>query len=209
MSNEKRALREVIFSHLCELLGSRAEEVAVRSAQLILSNHGKKGLDMLCEFDATLGGYGIFMEQETREMLPGVYRPLSYFAMPLYSPYLAGETRDMVESCGAYLEFLLKRVVRMLPWERIQDGFDRLPLGALVKKLHKHLPLETYKHLRWFSQDIHNQAKHNYHQPNSLDINKHLFDLDEVLACYFIVRKLGHEIEKHSGKSPDIFLERV
>jgi hypothetical protein len=209
MSNEKRALREEIFSHLRELLGPQAEKVAVQSAQLRMNDKREEGLALLCKFDAAIGGYGIYMEQEIREMLPGVYRPLSYFAMPLYSPYLSGETRDMVESCGAYLEFLLKRVVTMLPWERIQAEMDRLPLGSLVRKLRKNLPIEIYNHLLWFSLDIHNHAKHNYHQPDSHDIKKHLFELDEVFACYFIVRKLGYQIEKLSGKAQDVFLNTL
>ncbi len=205
MSTDQRALREVIFSYLNDLLGSQAAEIAMKAAQLRMEGNNKDCLEMLCEFDATIGGYGIFMENKTRRMLPGVYRPLSYFAMPLYSPYLSGETRDMVESCGAYLEFLLKRIVKLSPLEKIQDGLDRLPLGSLTIKLHNRLPKEIYDHLRWFSQNIHNHAKHNYHQPNSSNMNKHLFELDEVFACYFIARKLGYEIEKLSGKSQDIF----
>jgi len=150
------------------------------------------GLAILRNYDKTLGGTGIYQIRDKK--LLGVYRALSYVWIPLQGDNPENFTRSMIHSACCYLEELLKKIVRISPWEQIKA--DSLPLGTLVNRARKHLPLSIYDELDWLARDVYNFAKHHYNlEDDDLPEPDHYFGLDEAIAVYLIVRKLGLELE--------------
>ena len=66
------------------------------------------------------------------------------------------------------------------------------------------------KEMNWLNGKVYVFAKHHY---NLEDIDQeekepeHYFELDEAIAIYFIVRKLGRKLEELSGRPNETFLE--
>lgn len=155
------------------------------------SGRNAEALKILLDFDQQLGGYGIYMK--INEKLPGIYRALSYVGFYLVMPNPENFTRGMIHSACVYLEELLKKIVRIMPWEEIKA--DSLPLGTLVKKAQKRLKTSTYEQLSWLAGNVYNHAKHHANLENEGEPD-HYFSLAEAVAIYFIVRKLGLELEE-------------
>ena len=116
--------------------------------------------------------------------------------MPLQKTDAEDYTRSMIHAACAYLEELLKKLVHTWPWENIKSDF--LPLGALVKRARKHLSPPLAQDLAWLSDRVYNFAKHHFSLENDDEKDQeHYFSLEEAIAVYLIVRKLGLELEKH------------
>jgi hypothetical protein len=202
MSNRgQRASREAILSHLDNLLGLEAVQIAIKSAALSRAGKSNAALEYIYTYDASLGGIGIYKINDKRPL--GVYRPLSYVAMPLRQSGAENYSRFIIQSACGYLEELLKYVVRSWPHEIIKS--EGLPLGALVKRAYKHMPSDLADELVWLSSEVYNFAKHEYNLANEFDEQEpeHYFQLDEAIAVYLIVRKLGLQLEQLIGKTPE------
>jgi hypothetical protein len=85
---------------------------------------------------------------------------------------------------------------------------DRLPLGSLVHKARKHLPVQLFRELDWFTRNIHNFAKHEYTFEGEVEEQpRHYFEVDEAIAAYLLARKLGVELEAISGMTPEQLIQ--
>lgn len=197
MVTKQRASHDEIMQHLSALLGFPAAQVACQSAKMILAGNQKAGFKVLTDFDAALGGVGVYVIKDNRAL--GVYRAIFYVYLPLHREHPEDHTRTMIHSACSYLEELLKKMVRVWPWELIKE--DTLPLGTLANRIQKKIPVLLADDLLWLSRSVYNFAKHHFNfeeedQPES----GHYIELDETLAVYLIVRKLGLDLEKHFGK---------
>lgn len=193
----ERAPQAEIFAVLERLLGAEAVQVSEQVEKLVADGQNETALARLKEYDATLGGIGIYTITDKKPS--GIYRAFSYVENPLRSPGVENQTRQMVHASCAYLEELLKKIVRTWPWEKAIDG--KLPLGTLVRRIVKRLPKTLYEDLNWLSQKICNPAKHHFNMEDDQQEPEHFFTVGEAIAVYLIVRKLGLEVEKLSGKS--------
>lgn len=191
MSNNTRATTAEIVLHLEEIIGLRGEDIIDEFIHLRDAGYKEDALKVLLNFDQQLGGYGFYLKID--EKLPGIYRALSYVGFPLLTPNPENFTRGMIHSACVYLEELLKKIVRIMPWEEIKA--DSLPLGTLVKKAQKRLKTSTYEQLSWLAGNVYNFAKHHANLENEGEPD-HYFSLAEAVAIYFIVRKLGLELEE-------------
>ena len=186
-----------IFAVLGRLLGAEAVQVSEQVEKLVADDQNETALARLKEYDATLGGIGIYTITDKKPS--GIYRAFFYVEYPLRFPGTENFTRQMVHASCGYLEELLKKMVRTWPWERVFP--DKLPLGTLVRRIVKRLPKTLYEDLDWLSQKIYNQAKHHFNMEEDQQEPEFYFSVGEAVAIYLIVRKLGMEIEKLSGKS--------
>jgi len=199
----ERADQDEIFSHLSDLLGPEAVQIAEQVESLILTNQNRAALIMLREYDTTLGGIGIYTIVDKKP--PGIYRSLFYVDLSLRSSDAENLTRYTVHAACAYLEELLKKIVHTWPWEHIR--VDGLPLGALVNRINKKLPAPLAQNLAWLSKNVYNFAKHHFNMETE-DVEEepeNYFSISEAVAVYLIVRKLGLELEALSGKSTEYF----
>ena len=167
-----------------------------------------QALEMLQNYDRELGGIGLHSFLDKRML--GVYRPLYYVFLPLRFSSLPQEHgRQIIVSACAYLEELLKRMVRRGIW-RLTLSVRRLPLGRLVnefRKRVKNFPEDLLNELDWLAQRVYNFAKHEFNFEDWPAPPEHYFELDEAIAIYLIVRKLGLELEALSGKSPEALMQ--
>ena len=195
MTIQQRASRDEILDHLRQRLGRDAVAIVTQVTHLYQNGRGAEGLQMLLTYDADLGGIGIYCASPNTK-LPGVHRALAYVGMCLRDPTNAVNfTRYVVSSSGAYLEELLKKMVRQGFFEKLTS--DRLPLGALVRKARKTLPPALYQDLDWLAQKVHNYAKHGYNFEDAEGGEpEHAFGLDEALAAYLLARYLGLQLER-------------
>jgi hypothetical protein len=197
LQESSRASRKEIFLHLETLLGSEACEVSQNAADLFLARKKQEGISVLSGYDAKLGGIGIYQIKD--EKLPGIYRALTYVLMDLEIERPEDHTRSMVYAACVYLEELLKKLVRLWPWEAIKS--DSLPLGTLVNRIQKRLPAPLFNELTWLSYGVYNFAKHHYNLEDDEEPEpEHYFGIDEAIAIYLIVRKLGLELEGLFGR---------
>jgi hypothetical protein len=195
----ERASKSEIFSNLHRLLGEESVEVSEQVESLIVEDKKDAALALLKEYDAKLGGIGIYTIKDRKPS--GIYRAMFYIEHPFHFHQVENYTRPIVSVSCSYLEELLKKMVRTWPWERIKG--DRLPLGTLVKRIEKRLPVPLAQDLNWLSQKVYNFAKHHYNFENDEEEPEHYFSISEAVAVYLIVRKLGLELESFSGKSAE------
>lgn len=172
-------------------MSSQAVTIIQEFIHLYDADRKEDALKLLLAYDEQLGGYGIYLKID--EKLSGIYRALSYVGFPLLTPNSEKFTRFMIHSACTYLEELLKKIVRIMPWEEIKA--DTLPLGTLVKRARKRLKPSTYEQLSWLAGNVYNFAKHHANLENEGEPD-HYFTLAEAIAIYFIVRKLGLELEE-------------
>ncbi|RLD06802.1 MAG: hypothetical protein DRI56_07530 [Chloroflexota bacterium] len=195
-----RAPRTKIFDHLNNLLGVEGVQIAKQVAQHAIDGEREESLKLLQAYDAKLGGVSLHWFEEKRQL--GVYRSLFYVLLPLkYSNAPQHDSRRIIYSSGVYLEELIKRMVRLNIFDKLRDTNNKLPLGVLVRKVKKYVPVDIANELEWLSQRVHNYAKHAYNFELEPDPPEHYFDLDEAIAVYLIARKLGLELESISGKT--------
>jgi len=199
MNSERRASRVEIFTHLRRLLGEEAVSLAQEVAILATSGNTSQALEILRSYDRELGGIA---SEFTEEKGPGVYRPICYVYYLCFSPTPHHFGRQIIISACAYLEELLKRMVTV-GILGLGIPVRRFPLGKLVKKLRQRLagkiPKYLLDELDWLAQGVYNFAKHQYNFDDWEEPPEHYFGLDEAIAVYLIVRKLGLELESLSG----------
>jgi hypothetical protein len=207
MSEEKRANREEIFSHLRELLGDDAVNVSIRVHKLALEKDYETSLAELKEYDATLGGIGVYKSEGKK--MTGIYRAFFYVELPFIAKYPKEDSRDIIEAACGYLEALIKRVRRLSFVETLKDSYkEGLPLGSLLYKVKDILPLHVFDKMIWLNKKVYVFAKHNYDfGDDENEAPEHYFELDEAVAVYFIARVLGKEIEKIGKKTHDELLQ--
>jgi len=197
-SYSTRASEEEIFARLVQIVEPGAKDIVLRASQIIEKQNSKAML-ILYEYDASLGGMGIYQFTEKRHL--GAYRSLFYVKLSLASPYVKELTRYAVHSACAYIEALLKKVVHTWPWEEI--GPENYPLGTLIHRYKRHLPPELLDNLLWLTKSVYNFAKHYNNFENDENDPENYFSIKEAIAVYFICRKLGLELEKLMGKSQE------
>ena len=208
MSNRgQRASREDIFTHLHRFLGQGAVQAAQQVAALANSTQNEQALEALQTYDQELGGVGLHWFQDKR--LLGVYRPLFYVLLPIKTSSAPQEySRQIVYHACAYLEELIKRMIRLNLFERILDGTaSRLPLGTLVRKLRYKIPDALYNDLDWLAQNVYNFAKHKFNFEEEITQPEYYFSLDEAIAVYLIARKLGLDLERFVNQTPEQLME--
>jgi hypothetical protein len=197
----QRAPRSEIFEHLKSLVGLEAVQTAIQVADLSRAGKVDAAMMNLKTYDATLGGIGMHSIIDKQPL--GVYLALFYFYKSLLQSNPEDLSRYMIQSACGYLEELLKYKVRLWPWE--ENKVDGLPLGALIKKASKHLPIDLVDEIAWLSRKVYNFAKHEYNLDDEFgdEQPEHYFLLEEAIAVYLIVRNLGLRLEKVIGKSPE------
>ena len=136
MTDEKRASYEEIFLHLHDLLGDNAVNAAEEVAKQYIDGDKEKALNTLKEFDATIGGVGLYRSKGKK--LPGIYRALSYNEIPMVQGIAHEDGRFMIDASCGYLEELIKKLVVVWPWERIADR--GITLGGLMNRIKHRLP---------------------------------------------------------------------
>ena len=207
MSEEKRATREEIFSHLRELLGDDAINVSIRVHRRALEKNYEASLAELKEYDATLGGIGVYKSDGKK--MTGIYRAFFYVELPFIAKNPEEDSRDIIEAACGYLEALIKRVRRLSFVEKVKDSYkEGLPLGSLLYKVKDILPLDVFDKMIWLNKKVYVFAKHNYDfGDDENDAPEHYFELDEAVAVYLIARVLGKEIEKIGKKTHNELLQ--
>ena len=206
MIEEMRATREEIFSHVKTWAGEEAILISKYVAEEFINGDKKIALEKMKKFDSTLGGIGIYRSGEMK--LPGIYRALSYNEIPMLHGYAHENGRGMIHCSFGYIEGLIQKLVFLWPWEKFKA--EGLPLGALIKKIEKHLPIELAQELSWLNKHVYVYAKHNFDLQKELEARRsieHYFELDEAVAIYYLVRVLGTRLEALSGKPIELFLE--
>jgi hypothetical protein len=203
----KRAPHDEITSHLKKLLGDEAVQISQSVTDIATSGDYVGALAKLKAYDATLGGTGIFKSIGLGVKLPGIYRALSYVEFP-FLPWknAVDGTRGMVSAACVYLEELIKRLVRLWPWDVFRGvESEKLALGQLVTRLGKNIPADLREELAWLNSGVYVFAKHQYDLGDDEDAPEHYFELDEAVAVYLIARKLGLELEEVSKKPEKVF----
>lgn len=211
MCPDQRATRDEIFAHLSRLLGEESVSIVREVAALLLTGEKDaqtQALETLQNYDRELGGIGLHSFVDKRVL--GVYRPLYYVFLPLRSSFPQEYSRQIIFSACAYLEELLKRMVRKGLWRLdISISLRRFPLGKLVKALRervKSTPLYLLDELDWLAQSVYNFAKHEFNFEDWEEPPEHYFELDEAIAVYLIVRKLGLGLESLIGNPTDTLM---
>jgi len=201
MTDEERAARDEIFSHLSKLTGNEAIDVSKEVYELCLAKNYQLALEKLKKYDKTLGGIGIYKSEGKK--LPGIYRAFAYVELPFRSENAEEDSRDIIEAACGYLEALIKRISRLSFIEKIRESYkEGLPLGNLLYKVKEMLPLEIFNDMIWLNKKVYVFAKHKYDFGDDEDnIPEHYFELDEAVAVYLIARVLGREIEKIGKKN--------
>ncbi|MBN1872894.1 MAG: hypothetical protein JXA33_01585 [Anaerolineae bacterium] len=196
-----RATQDEIFAHARALLGDRAIKVVQETDCLAIAGQRDSALALLKSYDRTLGGVGLHWFEEKRVL--GVYRAFFYVLLPLRSSTEPQHhSREMIHAACVYLEELIKRMVRLNLFEKLKDAsVERLPLGTLVRKVRKKIPICLGDELEWLAQGVYNFAKHKFNFEEDDEQPEHYFGLDEAIAVYLIARKLGLELEASSGKT--------
>jgi hypothetical protein len=193
----KRASHEEIFFHLDHLLGIEAIKVVNKSFNYFSAGKKHEGFNELLKFDKDLGGIGI--HSITNKKPEGIFRAFFYVWLPLNRENPVEDTRGMIHAACVYLEELLKKIVRTWPWENVRC--DSLPLGTLVFRVRNRIPTNLFSELMWLSKDIYNFAKHHFNfDEDEEESPEHYFELDEAIAIYLIVRRLGLDLENYFGK---------
>jgi hypothetical protein len=205
----ERAPRDEIFNHLRNLMGDGAEKVSQEVARTAILGDYEGALVKLKAYDATLGGMGMY--KSTGVKMLGIYRAFAYVEFP-FIPWknAVSGTRGVIHASCAYLEELIKKMVWFWPWEIFKNyGPYGMPLGKLVNKLKGHIPEGLYQELAWLNTNVYVFAKHHYNlgEKDEEEVPEHYFELDEAVAVYFIVRKLGMELEGLSKKQAQVFVE--
>jgi hypothetical protein len=199
MSKLPRASRTEILDHLTALLSDRAAIVTSQVSERLVRGETQEAMRRLKEFDQSIGGIGIYYSKPD-EKLPGVYRALTYVELPLQKSNPADAARGMIVAAGGYLEDLIARSLGPEFCMQMIINFKRAPLGAMVDLIRIFIPVPLFSELKWFSGQVYNYAKHDFDAENRSDpVGDHYFGLDEGIAIYFIVRKLGEELIKISG----------
>lgn len=202
MRPNQRATRDEIFAHLSRLLGEKSVSIVREVAVLLVTGEKDaqtQALEKLQNYDRELGGIGLHSFVDKR--MSGVYRPLYYVFLPLCSSTPQEYSRQIIFFACAYLEELLKRMVRKGLW-RLDISVRRFPLGKLVNELRnrvKGIPAHLLDELDWLAQSVYNFAKHEFNFEDWEEPPEHYFELDEAIAVYLIVRKLGLELESLIG----------
>ncbi len=204
----KRTSYNEIIKHLENLFGDEAEKVCKEVANTATLGDYNAALAQLKVYDSKLGGIGIY--KSTGVKMPGIHRAFAYVEFP-FIPWktAVSNTRGMIHASCAYLEELIKKMVWFWPWEVFKEyGPYGMPLGTLVNKLKGHIPEYLYQELSWLNKNVYVFAKHQYNLgDNEKDVPAHYFCLDEAVAVYFIVRKLGLALEALSQKQSQTFTE--
>lgn len=203
MNQRTRASQDEIFDHLIYLLGDESVQVSRSVARAAILGEFEGALTQLKVYDAMLGGIGIY--KSTGVKMSGIYRAFAYVEFP-FIPWknAVGNTRGMIHASCAYLEGLIKKMVWLWPWEIFKDyGPYGMPLGTLVNKLKGRIPDNLHAELAWLNKNIYVFAKHQYDLDDNESESEHYFRLDEAVAVYFMVRKLGLDLETLSKKSPE------
>lgn len=199
MGKQPRASRNDILGHLQALLGEEAVTLTSQAKELFSQGSSRDGLKKLKDFDQNIGGIGIYCRKPD-EKLPGVYRALTYVELPLSEPHPEEAARGMIVAAGGYLEDLIARGLGPEFFMQMLINFKKAPLGAMIDLIRISIPSGLFYELKWFSGRVYNYAKHDFDADNRSDpIGDHYFGLDEGIAIYFIVRKLGEELVKISG----------
>jgi len=201
-----RATKEEIFTHVKACVGDQAINISIQVADEYINRDMNLALQMMKEYDATLGGIGIY--RGGGKKLPGIYRALSYNEIPMLHGHAHEDGRFMIHSSFAYIEGLIQKLVYIWPWEFFRT--EGLSLGRLINKIEKRLPNDLSQELWWSNKNIYVYAKHNFDLRKELEARKsieHYFELDEAVAVYFLVRVLGTKLESLSGKPIELFLE--
>jgi hypothetical protein len=189
---EMKASTDEVTSHLQSCLGDEALLVSKKIEELVLIDQFDKALAVLKSFDKTLGGTGVF--SSINKKLPGIYRAFSYVEFPFLTSHVRDLTRGMIQAACVYLEELIKKMSFNWFWEIALP--DKLPLGVLVKRIKHKIPVELYEELNWLAQDVYNYAKHHFNlEKEGKEEPEHYFSVFDAVAVYFIVRKLGRELE--------------
>lgn len=198
MENKLRASRTEILEHLITFLGDQTLAAISQMSSLIQKGESQVALEMLKELDQSIGGIGIHCRKPD-EKLPGVYRALTYVELPLHNSGADDAARGMIVAAGGYLEDLIARGIGPEFFMGLLKNLKKAPLGAMVKMIKGLIPSWLFNELKWFSGHVYNFAKHDFDAANRSDpIGDHYFGLDEGIAVYFIVRKLGEELIKES-----------
>lgn len=203
MSRLPRATRSEILDHLTALLSDKAVPVISKVSEQLVRCEVQDALNILKDFDRSIGGVGIHCRKPD-EKLPGVYRALTYVDLPLQKSDPADAARGMIVASGGYLEDLIARGLGPRFFMQMLINFKKAPLGAMVDMVRISLPAPLFIELKWFSGQVYNYAKHDFDADNRSDpAGNHYFGLDEGIAIYLIVRKLGEELIQISDVSQD------
>lgn len=203
MGKLPRATRIEIIDHLKALLGDEAGVVTFQVSESLLRGKTRAALKILKDLDRSIGGVGIHCRKPD-EKLPGVYRALTYVDLPLQKSNPADAARGMIIASGGYLEDLIARGLGPGFFMQMLINFKKAPLGAMVDLIRISLPAPLFIELKWFSGQVYNYAKHDFDADNRSDpVGNHYFGLDEGIAIYLIVRKLGEELIQISDVSQD------
>lgn len=203
MTRPSRASRTEILDKLTDLLGDQAMSVTSLVSRDLLRGSVTDAMRELKDFDRKIGGIGIYCRKPDKK-LPGVYRPLTYVELPLTRSNPDDAARGMIVAAGGYLEELIARGLGPEFFMKILINFKKAPLGAMVDLIKISIPTALYKELKWFSGRVYNYAKHDFDAENRSDpVGDHYFGIDEGIAVYFIVRRLGEELIRISGTSKE------
>jgi len=193
----QKASRAEIMDRLRNLFGDEAVAVVEKVETLEAENQLDKARVALEDFDETIGGMGIYRVPMGRKPA-GIYRSFGYVKVYFSRPGIEDHTRFIVQVSIGYLEELLKKIVRIMPWDIVK--INNLPLGQLAEKAKRQLTEALYADLNWMSSAVGNFAKHHYNMENDEEVQPdHYFSVAEAAAVYLMVRQLGLQLQAHCG----------
>ena len=162
-----------------------------------------KAFDNLLELDRRIPGLG--QHNINKKIAEGhftgvyciedrpIFRGIQYVGMHLDTQNPEWFTRMIViESCY-HIESSLKRKTNI-------EG--RLSIGMILDRIGPNSPLSTdlYNTLGLLNRMVYNKAKHTI---EDIDMDSHMFSIDEAIAIYLVCRILGSKLLKFLGKETE------
>jgi hypothetical protein len=187
------------IEELLRLTGLGSWQTKIESIAIELKIDYSKALSELIELDKNIPGLGQHNvnKQVDKDTLTGVYdiedrpifRGIQYFGMHLNPEHPEWYTRMLVSDCCLHVENSLKRKTGIR---------GRLSIGMILDKITRGIAIDnsTFDSLRLLNRAVYNKSKHTIEK---IDMDSHMFSIEDAIAIYFICRTLGASLLKGLG----------
>lgn len=186
------------IQQLLRLAGIQAWSARINQISGELTTDFATGFTHLLELDRLIPGLGqhnINMEDSDGQ-LTGIYciedrpifRGIQYVGSDLEMEPIEWQTRSIVENSGFHVEHSLKR----------KTGIQNWSMGTILRRIGPNPPLtvDLYVPLELLTKKVYNKARHVI---DDIDMNRHMFSVEDAIAVYLVCRTLGSRLLKGSG----------
>jgi len=195
---QKSTMRPEI-EELMQLVGIESWRNQIKVISHELPRDFNRAMTALLELDSKIPGLGQHNvnKQAADGHLTGVYciedrpifRGIQYVGMHLDTENPEWYTRMIVSESCYHIENSLKKKTGIR---------GRLSVGMILDRIEANSPLdsELYNALRLLNRMIYNKAKHTI---EDIDMDSHMFSIEDAIAVYLICRVLGARLLKGLG----------